>query len=266
MATFEPEYVRRSGPASALRTTDHQVYWGLVLGAFYLLSAYGTEDLYIMMTLSRALVFTIIAVLPATIYAVFWGPRPGLSVLFVALAGWGWYPLAWALLWRASGEDLSFERWFSDTNASMVELVPERLRGEDVITALRRGASIETHTLRADLCALVAFVVAAIPGLRARCPVCDRPAAWRLAGELPVPTTQADPKLAEPILASYVSDPSPLAAPGESGSRALRLYQKTCSDCGAGALRGHITAHGVSIGTTRDLVLTPVEVARLGAR
>jgi hypothetical protein len=218
------------------------------------------------MTLSRALVVTIIAVLPATIYAVFWGPRPGLSVLFVALAGWGWYPLAWALLWRASGEDLSFDRWFSDTNASMVELVPERLRGEDVITALRRGASIETHTLRADLCALVAFVVAAIPGLRARCPVCDRPAAWRLAGELPVPTTQADPKLAEPILASYVSDPSPLAAPSKSGSRALRLYQKTCSDCGAGALRGHITAHGVSIGATRDLVLTPVEVARLGAR
>ncbi len=67
MATFEPEYVRRSGPASALRTTDHQVYWGLVLGAFYLLSAYGTEDLYILMTLSRALVVTIIAVLPATI-------------------------------------------------------------------------------------------------------------------------------------------------------------------------------------------------------
>jgi hypothetical protein len=81
-----------------------------------------------------------------------------------------------------------------------------------------------------------------------------------------VPTTQADPKLAEPILAAFVSAPSPLAAPSRSRPRALRLYQKTCRDCGAGALRGHITAHGVSIGATRDLVLTPVEVARLGAR
>ncbi len=265
MATFEPQYIPRSGPASALRTTDHQVYWGLVLGAFWLLSAYGTEDLYVFKNLSGALFATIIAVLPATIYAVFWGPRPGLSVLFVALAGWSWYPLAWALLWRASGEDLSFERWFSDTNASMVELVPERLRGQDVITPLHRGASIDTHTLRADLCALVAFVVAAIPRLRARCPVCDRPAAWRLAGQLRLPSQLDDPTIAEHFLARFVSDPSPLAAPRRSGPRALWVYQKTCRDCGAGALRGHITVRGLSIGATRDLVLTPAEVARLGA-
>lgn len=266
MATFEPEQIRRSGPASARRTTDHQVYWGLLLGAFYLLAAYGTQDLYVFMTFFRALAVTIIAVLPATIYAVFYGPRPGLSVLLVALVGWGWYPLAWALLWRASAEDLSFDLWFSDTNARMVEVVPERLRGVDVITSLHRGATMDTHALRADLCALAALAVAAAPRLRSRCPACDRPAAWRLLGELPLREMHTDPREVEPILASFVLDPWPLAAPGEAWTRSLRLYQKTCRDCGSGALRGQLTVNGLSVGSARDLLLTPAEVARLETR
>ncbi len=251
-------------PAS-VRSRDGFVWSCLLVGGVGALVAAAAAAPDTFLT-GRAPIFAAAAAgLPALVYAMWRGPKPGVEVVLALVAGFGWYPLAWVALWAAEAPDVPFIAWFEAVNANMTTVKTTTVLGMTVSETTAQGVSMDLHFQNAAGSAVALVLLSLIPASSTRCAGCGRVAKPRFLGWLSFDGTP--PAIAgADALKAWLAAPTPLApisAMPEGAAANVRLT--SCAACGSAAVRGFLSVDKRAAGTTRDLSLSPEERARVAA-